>query len=52
MATSNLTPEHKENLRQAKRELEAVKTSLSGQATQDLSKRIERITSLIAAVQL
>jgi|HubBroStandDraft_4_1064222.scaffolds.fasta_scaffold106934_1 hypothetical protein len=52
MTTSNLTPDHKEKLREAKRELEYVRAKLPAKEAQDLSQRIERISSLIAAVQL
>jgi len=49
---SPLSSEHKEKLREAKRELKDVQLKLQDKQTQDLSRRIEHVTSLIAAVQL
>ena len=50
--TPSLSSEHKENLRNAKKELEKVKTKLQENKIQDLAQHIERASSLIASVQL
>ncbi len=52
MNTTTLTTEHKENLRNAKKELEKVKAKLQGDKLQELTQHIERASSLIASVQL
>ncbi|MEI9997644.1 MAG: hypothetical protein WDM91_23825 [Rhizomicrobium sp.] len=51
-AVSQLSAEHKQKLRDAKKELEEIRVKVSESQVQDLSRRIERVTSLIAAVQL